>query len=277
MRTALFALLVVLAAGCPKPRSTAATQPTPAAFDPATSDAKALEVVDAGVAAVGGQAAWEGVKELRWSTKYTFKGEMKRQVTHLWDRWNGRHNYQELDIASLASGKPDDVKVAEVRYDMFDAAKKPFAIYDGREISREDAAKAVERAKTSLKEDGYYFTMIHKLKDPGVHLALATEQELALPTPCDPGCTIVKVTFDSTVGKDTWFVAFNTGTKLPHVIASERGGGVVGYQIDGWIDAGGLKFPAKLTNVALAEETWEFAAVKIGEPEDSTYMRNISE
>lgn len=276
MRTALVALLLVFAAGCPKPRTSAATQPSaPAAFDPAASDAKAIEIVDAGNAALGGHDKWEAVKELSFETQYSFKGEIKRHTAHKWDRWNGRHNYQEVDLATV-TGKPDDIKVAEVRYDLFDAAKKPFATYDGRELLRADADKAAERARSRLAEEGYLLVLVHKAKDPGVHLAVATEAEM--PTKCDPGCTAVKVTFDPAVGKDTWYIAYNTNTHLPEVIASERQKGqIIGYHIDSWADAGGLKFPTKLTNVALPDEVWLFDGIGVGDPDDNTYMRSVTE
>jgi len=276
MRTALLALIVVLAAGCPKPRTSAATQPTPAAFEPAASDAKAIEIADAGLAALGGHDKWEAVKELQFDVKYSFQGEVKIRASHGWDRWNGRHNYQEIDLASLKSGKPDDVRVAEVRYDLFDAGKKPYATFDGHELTREDADKAADRARKNLTEQGYFLTLVHKVRDPGVHLAVATEGEM--PTKCDPGCASIKITFDPTVGKDTWYIAYNTGTKLPEVIATERQKGqIIGYKIEGWSESGGLKFPSKLVNVALDSEIWEFGDIKVGEPDDNNYMRNIND
>jgi hypothetical protein len=275
MRTVLLALLVVLVAGCPKPRTAAATQPSPAAFDPARSDAKAIEIVDAGLAALGGHDKWDAVKELTFDVTYSFKGEVKSRTSHGWDRWNGRHSYQEVDMSTV-TGKPDDLKVAEVRYDLFDAGRKPFATYDGHELTRPEGAAAAERARKHLIEEGYYLTLVHKLRDPGVHLAVATEAEM--PTTCDPGCTSVKLTFDPTVGKDTWFVAYNTTSKLPEVIAVERQKGqIIGYKIAGWTEAGGLKFPSKLINVALDTEIWEFGDVKVGEPDDNNYMRNVNE
>jgi len=275
MRTAFFALLVVLVAGCPKPRTTAATQPSPAAFDPASSDPKAVELADAGITAIGGHDKWEAVKELSFDVSYTLKGEAKSQISHSWDRWNGRHAYQEVDMASI-TGRPEDTKVAEVRYDLFDSAKKPFATYDGHEMLRADADKTAARARQHLADEGYLLTIVHKVRDPGVHLALATEGEM--PTQCDPGCSSIKVTFDPGVGKDTWYVAYNNATHMPEVIAQEREKGkIIGYKLSDWTDAGGLKFPTKLQNVALADEVWQFSNVKVGEPDDNTYMRNVNE
>ena len=276
MRTALLALLVLLAAGCPKSRTTAATQPTPAAFDPKTSDAKALEIVDAGIAAIGGHAAWEAVKELSFDVEYSLDGTVQSHTSHSWDRWNGRHNFQAVNMETTKSGKPDDVKVSEVRYDLFDTGRLPFATYDGHELDRAESATAAAQAKKRLNEEGYLMTLIHKVRDPGVHLAHAGQAKVE--GACDPSCDTIKVTFDSIVGKDVWYVNYNSTTHLPEVIESEVAGkGRIGYKIDGWNDAGGLKFPAKLQNLGLKGEIFSFSNVKVAEPEDNTYMRSVNE
>jgi hypothetical protein len=71
MKLAVLACAAVpLLAACPKPRTSAATQPTPIAFDAAKSDPTALEVVDAGVAAIGGDAPWQAMKELHFRVTY---------------------------------------------------------------------------------------------------------------------------------------------------------------------------------------------------------------
>jgi hypothetical protein len=275
MRTALLALLVVFAAGCPKPRTAAATQPTPAAFDPAASEAKALETVDAGLAAIGGRDKWDAVKELRFTVKYSLDGQLKSWTVHMWDRWNGRHNFQAVNLETL-TGKPDDMRASEVRYDLFDSTKKPYATYAGQEIMRAEADKAADQAKKRLNEEGYLFTLIHKVRDPGVHLASLGETKTE--GACEPSCTTIKVTFDPGVGKDTWYVNYNATTKLPEVIESDVAGkGRIGYKIDGWVEAGGLKFPAKLQNLGLKGEIFEFSGVSVGEPDDNDYMRNVNE
>jgi len=275
MRTAILVALLAFVAGCPKPRTSAATQPTPAAFDPAQSDAKALELVDASLEVIGRHDQWDAIKELSFGVSYVLDGAKKSQIQHRWDRWNGRHNYQEVDMSSI-TGRPDDIKVAEVRYDLFDTSRKPFATYDGNETLRADADKAAVRAKEHLRNEGYLMTLPHRLRDPGVHLAVATEAEM--PTKCDPSCTSVKVTFDPTVGKDVWYVAYNTASKRPEMIAQEKKQGqIIGYKILGWIEAGGLAFPEQLQNVALAGEVWQFGPVEIGEPDDRTYVRSVHE
>jgi len=273
MRTVLLILASVLAAGCPKPRTNAATQPMPAAFDPAASDAKALELADAGLAALGGYDKWTKLKELQFSAKYSLDGQLKLWAIHQWDRWNGRHNLKMVDLASLVSGKPDDMVVREVRYDLFDTSRKPWATYDGKDIMREDADKAAADARTRLNIDGYLFTLTYRMRDPGVHLAATGAVKIE--GLCE-ACETIKLTYDQIVGKDIWTVSFDPTTKLPVAIGQEiPGKGLIGYKIDGWQDAGGLKWPVKLQNLGLAGETWEFGNVAVGEPDDYDYMRAV--
>lgn len=270
---ALAAVAVPLLAACPKPRTSAATQPTPLAFDPAKSDPKAVAVVQAGVEKLGGDAPWQTLKELHFTISYRHGDQLIQQNEHWWDRWNGRQYYIGVDVATLG-GDPDDVKAMEVKQDLFDADATPYVTYDGGQLTRADGATAAKRAKGFLTTDLYYLAITHKLTDPGVILSL-DNAEVTMPpevNACKPSCTTVKVTFEAGVGTDTWFVNFNNESKLPEVIEQARGAGRIGYLILGWTDAGGLKWPTKLQNIGLAAEVIEFDGIKVGEPDDSRYQ-----
>ena len=91
-------------AGCGASRTIAATQPgSPAAFESAGSDAKAVAIADEVLAAAGGAATWAKVKELRWTTAIVDGGETKLKVEHAWDRWNGRAYMKNLPQVADAS------------------------------------------------------------------------------------------------------------------------------------------------------------------------------
>jgi len=259
-------------AGCGAQRTAAATQPTPAAFEPSGSDAKALEVVDAAQAALGGYDKWVAVKELSFDVKYNMDGALKAYYRHSWDRWNGRHH---METANLASGaKPEEMPWQVVMYDLFDNSRRPVATYDGGPVMAEEAKKAAEVARTRLAEDAYFLTIVYKLRDPGVHLNDAGEVK-DVKGACVPSCRTVKVTFAPSVGTDTWFVNFNSESKLPEVIEKQKGGGRLGYRLSDWHDAGGLKWPGKFQNLGLEGEIILYENVQIGEPEDSTYMPTV--
>jgi hypothetical protein len=278
MKHALIAIAFLALAGCPKPRTSAMTQPTPAAFDASQSDAKALETVDAGMTALGGYDKWTNLKELSFTYKISQNGEVKEITMHRWDRWNGRHNFQSIDMSTTKSGKPDDIKSSEVRYDIFDASKKPFATYDGKEIMRADADKAAAQARQRLAEEGYLITLLYRARDPGVKLK--DGGDIKVEGICDP-CKQVQITFDPAVGKDTWFIDYDPTKKLPKIIEVKKPQGLIAYTIDGWADAGGLKWPTKLENIGAKKggmsEIAEFSDIAVGEPEDNTYMRSVNE
>ncbi|MCB9571281.1 MAG: hypothetical protein H6709_04245 [Kofleriaceae bacterium] len=258
---------------CGPGRTAAATQPTPAAFDPAQSDPAALEIVDASVAALGGAEHWQAIKQLQFDVKYTMDGQLKSWYRHAWDRWNGRHNFQSADLAT-DDGKPGSMKWMEVFYDLFDDDAKPHATYGGKEVAREDAIRFRGDARTRLSEDGYYLTLLYKQRDPGVMLHVEGEVKDVEGT-CNPGCTTVKITFDPAVGKDTWYVNYNTSTKLPEVIEKEGPQGRLGFKITDWAEAGGLRWPAKIQNIGLPGEVFEFSDIKVGDPDDRLYVPQV--
>jgi hypothetical protein len=275
--TLLAVALVAGASGCSKPRTSAATQPTPVAFDPAQSDPKALEVVAAGHSKLGGYENWEKLKELKFSVTYKDADVVKAKFDHAWDRWNGRHHWVTVDMTTTTTGKPEDVKYMEVKHDLFDKDRKPWAAYGGAELpTRADSTEQAKRAGESLKQDLYFLSMIYKLRDPGVKLSVDNaEVTVADSEACKPSCTSIKVSFDPAVGTDTWIVNYNNESKLPEVIEQQRGAGRIGYQIQGWGDAGGLKWPTKLQNLGLKSEIIEFSDIAVGEPDDATYVPTL--
>jgi hypothetical protein len=267
---------VAAAAGCGPKRTAAASQPTPAAFNPASSDAKAVATVDAGMAALGGYASWTKLQELKFELKYMNKNEVKGWFRHAWDRWNGRHDFEMADPATL-SGPPDKIGWLDVKYDLFNSDGLPFATYNGKELSHEEARKYREIGRQHLHEDAYLLLIIYKARDPGVHLSDAGEAKniIGASDICEPSCQVVKLTFDPSVGKDTWYVSYNSQTHLPQMIEKEASGGRIGYKLLDWVDAGGLKWPTKLVNVGLPDEVFRFENIVVDEPKESTYVPSV--
>lgn len=260
--------------GCAKPRTSAATQPSPAAFDPAQSSPEAIAVVDASLEKLGGAATWNRLKQLRFAVDYKMDGKVMETSEHAWDRWNGRHYYSTPDMSTMG-GEADDIKYIEARHDLFDKDATPSAYYDGNLMPRKDALKPVADATTRLTRDLYFLAMAYKLKDPGVKLAIDDERVEIEGDLCKPSCTSVKVTFDPAVGNETWYVSYNADTKLPVVIGKQKGPGRIGFEITGWTTAGGLRWPSGLRNLGMKGEVIEFRDIAVGEPDDSLYMPTI--
>lgn len=261
-------------AGCPSPRTTAATRPTPAAFQPEGSEPAALAQVDATWAALGASAEkWTAVKELRFDVHYLVQGQLAARYEHSWDRWNGRHALRTADMRTT-NNREEDIKWHDVRYDIFNEGAIFWASYAKQEALRADYAKAADLARIRLVEDTYRISLPYRLKDPGVHLAISGAIAPSAGV-CEPSCTTIKITFDPAVGKDTWYLHVNKNTNVPEIMEQETTKGRLGYRIDGWNEAGGLKWPAKLINVGLAGEVFELKNVIVGEPRDSAYARDL--
>jgi hypothetical protein len=275
MRTA-FALVVLAAAlpACGPGRTVAATQPSPAAFDPAASDPDALALVDAAIAELGGAERWEAAKQVRFTLRYLLDGELKGWYVHHWDRWNGRHNYRVADLAAAKEG-PDSAPWLVVFYDLFNMGAKPHASYGGREVAREDAARYRTEARQRLAEDAYWLAMVHKLRDPGVRLQSAEEMP-EMEGMCPGGCPVVKVTFDPQVGTDTWYVGFDRNTRLPAVLQKQSPAGRLGFRIVGWQEADGLRFPTRVQNLGLEGEIFELSEIAISDPDDRLYIPQVT-
>jgi hypothetical protein len=275
MRHVLFLLtlsVTAMLAGCPSTRTSAATQPTPAAFQPAASDPKALEIVDAALLALNAGDKWAKVKELRFEVKYSTSGTLQARFEHSWDLWNGRHALKTANMATIEN-REDDIKWHDVRYDIFKTDVIFWASYAKEEKARSDYAAAAEQARVRLREDGYRFTMVYKLRDPGVKLT-ATGALAPSAGVCEPSCNTVKVSFDPAVGTDTWYVHFNKNSNLPEIMEQETSKGRLAYRIANWVEVGGLKWPTLLSNIRPGGDTFEFTGIAVGEPRGSTYGRD---
>lgn len=279
LRTASFlfaGLACVLAlGGCPKPRSSAATQPMAAGYVAPASDPKALEMVDAALAKLGGAAAWETLKELQFTIKYKDAEVTKAQFQHTWDRWNGRH-YFVTPVPN--SEEPGETMLQEVKHDLFDRDAKPWAAVNGVVAGTRDQANDMAKIATQrLTEDLYFLALPYKMKDPGVKLTVDNAQITVegSTTVCVPSCTSIKISFDPAVGKDVWYANFNNDTKELQAVEKQVGGGRIGYEVSNWVEAGGLKWPTRFQNLGLKAEVIEYSEVEVGSPEDTTYMPQV--
>jgi len=283
LSAALAVSLAPAVIACGGARTAPATQPTPAAFDPAASDPKAVAAVDQMIAALGGAAAWDQAKQIRWSQKYYRDGKLVAWFKHSWDRWNGRHRFEEINIASLEEaereGRPGDVQVTVAMYDLFDHDGKGFATFDGQQVDTSSRDRIVANAYRNWQADSYRLLVPYKMKDPGVVLALEPPRQPQGGL-CDPGCDVVKVTFAPEVGTDTWYLSINTSSHMPEILERDMpasggsAGGRLGFKLSGWVSAGGIKLPGKLENLGLSE-VFEISEVAVGEPDDSLYIPQV--
>ena len=102
-RHRLSVVFVALCLAACASRSAPATQNTAKVFDAAQSEPKAVEIADAVLAALGGEASWAKAKEIQGVQMIVIDGKLQDWGMHAWDRWNGRHHYKRLYADGNAS------------------------------------------------------------------------------------------------------------------------------------------------------------------------------
>lgn len=270
------AALLAATAACGTPRTAAATQPTPAAFDATMSDDKALAAVDSMVQTLGGTAVWDQTKELRWESKYYTGGNIEAWLKHSWDKWNGRHRYERPNMETYAeaqtSGRPEATQWYVAMYDLFDRQGSPTATYAGTSLDAPGVKGFVEEAYEKWRQDSYLLTMLYKLRDPGVTLSYVGEVQ-NIQGLCMDGCIEIKVAFAPEVGTDIWYVDIDKQSNLPQLIGKQVGNaGRIVFGIAEWADAGGLKLPGKLQVLGANQEiTFENISARTS-PENTLYV-----
>lgn len=155
--------------------------PTPAeenpaaeGFDAAGSDAKAIEVADDVMAALGGRKAWDDTRFITWK----FFGRR----LHVWDKHTGNIRVESQDRKT----KKNRVVLMNIH------SKEGRAWEEGVEITDGEALKkAIRGAEGAWINDSYWLVMPYKLKDSGVTLKYVGEKA----DPEGNACEILELTF----------------------------------------------------------------------------------
>lgn len=159
MRHWILALALIL------PATTHAADPAPnppaEGFDVEGSDPAAIAIADEVVEAVGGRAAWDRTRHIRWR----FLGGR----LHSWDKHTGRVRIE----GETREGEPFVLLT-----DLDDLASGE-AWVDGEKVVEEAAhAEWMDRAEAMWINDGYWMFLPWKLKDSGVTLRDGGEDAL---------------------------------------------------------------------------------------------------
>ena len=132
--------------------ASAGSNPPAPGFDEAGSDARAMQIADSTMEAMGGRANWDAVQTIGW----TIFGR-----THLWNKWTGQYR---LDADTLT-----------VLMNISTGAGRAWG--KASEITEPEALAATLRDATSIWiNDMYWLLMPYKLKDSGVTLHYAGEK-----------------------------------------------------------------------------------------------------
>jgi hypothetical protein len=118
-------------------------------FDLANSDAKAIEIADKVMEAMGGRKNWDKTRYITWN----FFGSRK----HIWDKWTGNVHIEGIKDKSVTT------------INVNDNTGKVFR--NGALITNADSsAKYLKNAMGAWINDSYWLVMPFKLKDSGVTL-----------------------------------------------------------------------------------------------------------
>ena len=146
---ALFATAMFLFAAAGPAR--AGDNPPAPGFDAAGSDPRAIEVADRTMEAMGGRAAWDATRVIRWTLF---------NRSHVWDRWTGDYRLTADTILVIVNVGTRAgrvwIKGTEVLYP----------------AQRDEA---LGKAVSTWINDSYWLVMPYKLKDSGVTLRFAGE------------------------------------------------------------------------------------------------------
>lgn len=185
----------------------------------AASDPKALAVAERVSQALGGEAAWNATRYLRFDFAVEVDGQVKMSRAHTWDKWTGRYRLQ---------GKNKEGQAFVVLMNV--NTKQGAAWLDGRPAEGEALQKLLENGYATWVNDTYWLIMPYKLRDPGVRLALAGQEA---------GCDKLLLTFEG-VGltpKDKYWVWVNQKTGLvdrwDYVLKGEKGP-ATSFEWKGW-------------------------------------------
>ena len=124
-------------------------------FNQAGSDARAIEIADAVMNAMGGWENWNNTRYLTWRF---FGGRL-----HVWDKWTGNTRFESGDLAVLMNINTREGQVYRSGV---------------RETQPDSIQKYLNQGYRSWINDAYWLVMPYKLKDSGVTLAYKGEGQM---------------------------------------------------------------------------------------------------
>lgn len=123
------------------------------------ADAKATEIAQSMMTAMGGVENWNRAHFVRYDFKVNVGDKTVVDRAHLWDKKTGRYRIES---------KTKDGKAAVM---LFNAGTQQGAAYiDGKKLDGPAAAKAMKDAYGAFINDMYWLSMPWKWMDQGVHL-----------------------------------------------------------------------------------------------------------
>jgi hypothetical protein len=136
---------------------------------PPGSDAKAVEIADQVMTALGGKQQWDSLHGLRWSFGSMVGDSVRSSRRHAWDKMTGWH-------------RVDGVNRQGQSYTFIHTVGDTMngrAWMNGNAIEGDSLHKLIHRAQALWVNDTYWMLMPYKLRDPGVTLKYAGDTTIA--------------------------------------------------------------------------------------------------
>ncbi len=172
-RLFLSALAILALATFPSEAEHHVNPPAPG-FDLEGSDARAIEIADAVMEAMGGRPAWDQTRYLRWR----FFGRR----AHVWDKHTGRIRVEGV-------GREDE-KPYVILMNIHDKTGRAWR--DGQELAGEELSTMLDNGESAWINDSYWLVMPYKLKDSGVTLLYSGDGVMTDERPAE----VVQLTFE---------------------------------------------------------------------------------
>jgi hypothetical protein len=133
-------------------RASGSSNPPAPGFDQTGSDARAVQLADRVMEAMGGRDDWDKVQTIGW----TIFGR-----THTWNKWTGDYRLEADTTLVVMNVNGMKGRVWEKGAEIVDAARRD---------------EALKHAKSIWINDSYWLVMPYKLKDSGVTLKYGGEK-----------------------------------------------------------------------------------------------------
>jgi hypothetical protein len=197
------------------------------------SDPKAVAIADQVMEALGGKQKWDALAGLRWSFGSMLGDSVRSTRRHSWDKMTGRHRVEGVN--RLGQHFTFIHTVGDTDTGM--------AWMDGTRIEGDSLHKLLVRANALWINDGYWFLMPYKLRDPGVKLAYAGDTTMTGKTYDRLALSFEHVGI--TPGDRYWVYVNRADHRVDHweMVLQGDQPPPVGYTWEGWEQHDGLWFP----------------------------------
>lgn len=266
----LLLVVVLLAAACSGRTAYQRYPGAPATFDRAGSEAKAVEIADKVFAAAGGVGNWDKAKQIRWRQTVTADGKQVVDLSHIWDRWNGRH------LGRLHRTDGTDLVVAYELYGNFSMGyvQQPGEKEKKTNLDEGGRNTGLKIAKEAFNEHTAIMTMQFLMLEPGTKLAyVGPQNDEAGQDSWDE----LKVTFADPLRQNLEFhPVVDRATSTLVRVEVYKGAQKIAYSLKDWVTINGLKFASNRGNVGYAGETIAIKDIQVGDPSDNEFIAPIT-